>query len=73
MKVGDLVKVNDDIFRAGMPDHRVGLIVDKATDMCVKSLGASSQKDIVQILFLGQTKLLKFHTLFLEIVNDESR
>ena len=70
MKVGDLVKVNDDIFRAGMPDHRVGLIVEKAMGMCAKSLGASSQKDIVEILFLGQTRLLKFHTLFLKVVSE---
>jgi hypothetical protein len=70
MKVGDLVKVNDDIFRAGMPAHRIGLIVEKATGMCVKSLGTSSQKDIVQILFLGQTSLLKFHTFFLKVISE---
>ena len=70
MKVGDLVKVNGDIFRAGMPDHRVGLIVDKASGMCITELGASSQKDIVEILFLGQTRLLKFHTLFLKVINE---
>jgi hypothetical protein len=66
MKVGDLVKVDEGIFQAGMPEHRVGVIIEKGPELDIKSLGASEQNDIIHILLAGQT--LNFHKMFLEIV-----
>ena len=66
MKVGDLVKINEGIFHVGIPKHRVGVIIEKGPEMDVKSLGASKQDDIMNILLAGQT--LHFHKMFLEAV-----
>ncbi len=65
-KTGDLVRVKAGTHQEGMPDHRVGVIIEKAPDMRPKSLGASDPEDIVQILFLGQTQSFRFHVMFLE-------
>ena len=66
MEVGDLVKVNEGIFHVGIPEHRVGVIIEKGPEMDVKSLGASKQDDIMNILLAGQS--LQFHKMFLEAV-----
>jgi hypothetical protein len=66
MKVGDLVKVNEGIFQAGMPEQRVGVIIEKGPEMNMKSLGASKQDDIMNIFLAGQS--LQFHKMFLEAV-----
>ena len=70
-KAGDLVRVKESTHQAGMPDHRVGIIIEeapiiKATGGVDKVLGASHPQDIMQILFLGQTEPLNFHVMFLE-------
>jgi hypothetical protein len=57
---GDLVRVKEGTHQEGMPDHRVGVIIqenDKRHDYT---------PDIVQLLFLGQTEPLRFHVVFLE-------
>jgi len=69
MKVGDLVKVDEGIFHPGISDQRVGVIIEKAPAMNIKSLGASKPDDIMHILLAGQT--LNFHKMFLEIVSNE--
>jgi hypothetical protein len=66
MKVGDLVKVDEGIFHVGIPENRVGVIIEKGPEIDVKSLGASKQDDIMNILLAGQT--LQFHKMFLEAV-----
>jgi hypothetical protein len=66
MKVGDLVKVNEGIFQTGIPEQRVGVIIEKGPEMNMKSLGASKQDDILHILLAGQT--LNFHKMFLETI-----
>jgi len=65
-KPGDLVRIKDGTHQEGMPDHRVGIIIEKAPAMHPKSLGASDPEDIMQILFLGQTRSFRFHVMFLE-------
>ena len=65
-KPGDLVRIKDGTQQEGMPDHRVGIIIEKAPAMHPKSLGASDPEDIMQILFLGQARPLNFHVMFLE-------
>ena len=65
-KPGDLVRVKEGTHQEGMPDHRVGIIIEKAPDMRPKSLGASDPEDIMQSLFLGQTRSFRFHVMFLE-------
>ena len=66
MKVGDLVKINEGIFHAGIPEHCVGVIIEKGPEMDVNSLGASKQDDIMNIFLAGQS--LQFHKMFLEAV-----
>ena len=66
-KPGDLVRIKDGTHQEGMPDHRVGIIIEKAPDMHPKSLGDSDPEDIMQILFLGHGRqILRFHVMFLE-------
>ena len=70
-KAGDLVRVKEGTHDGGMPDHRVGIIIEeapiiKATGGVDKVLGESYPQDIMQILFLGQTEPLNFHVMFLE-------
>ena len=65
-KTGDLVRVKAGTHQEGMPDHRIAVIIEKAPDMHPKSLGASDPEDIMQILFLGQTRSFRFHVMFLE-------
>ncbi len=65
-KPGDLVRVKEGTHQDGMPDHRVGVIIEKASDMRRESLGASDPEDIMQVLFLGQTQPMRFHVMFLE-------
>ena len=65
-KPGDLVRVKEGTHQEGMPDHRVGIIIEKAPDMRPKTYGASAPEDIMQILFLGQTQSFRFHVMFLE-------
>ena len=70
-KAGDLVRVKESTHQAGMPDHRVAVIIEeapivKATGGVDKVLGDSCPEDIMQILFLGETEPLNFHVMFLE-------
>jgi len=65
-KPGDLVRVKEGTHQEGMPDHRVAVIIEEAPDMRAEALGASRPEDIVQVLFLGQTRPLNFHVMFLE-------
>ena len=65
-KAGDLVRVKEGTHQEGMPDHRVGIIIERSPDVRPKSLGANDPEDIMQILFLGQTEPLNFHVMFLE-------
>ena len=70
-KPGDLVRVKEGTHQAGMPDHRVAVIIEeapivKATGGVDKVLGDSCPEDIMQILFLGETEPLNFHVMFLE-------
>lgn len=78
MKVGDLVRVKEELHIASMPKHRLAIILEEApisvaTGGVDKILGASHPQDIRQILFLGQSEPLNFHVMFLERANNESR
>ena len=58
-KPGDLVKVKDGTHQDGMPDHRVGMVVE----------GGETSKSYTKaytIVFLGTDLHLKFHEMFLE-------
>ena len=58
-KPGDLVRVKDGTHQDGMPDHRVGMVVE---------VGATSNSytKAYTIIFLGTDLHLKFHEMFLE-------
>ena len=70
-KPGDLVRVKEGTHDGGIPDHRVGIIIEEAPIITNpggvdKVLGESYPQDIMQILFLGETQPLNFHVMFLE-------
>ena len=58
-KPGDLVKVKDGTHQDGMPDHRVGMVVEAGET-------SRSYTKAYTIVFLGTDLHLKFHEMFLE-------
>ena len=58
-KPGDLVKVKDGTHQEGMPDHRVGMVVEVGET-------SKSYTKAYTIVFLGTNLHLKFHEMFLE-------
>ena len=58
-KPGDLVKIKDGTHQAGMPDHRVGMILEEGDT-------SKSYSKAYVIVFLGTDIQLKFHEAFLE-------
>ena len=58
-KPGDLVRIKDGTHQDGIPDHRVGMIVED---------GHASERysGPYTIIFLGTDLTLKFHEMFLE-------
>mgnify|MGYP003660358552 CR=1 FL=1 len=66
MKIGDLVRVKDGTHEAGIPSHRMGLIIERGE-------ASGNYTEAYTVVFLGTNMQLKFHKMFLEIVNNESR
>ena len=62
-KPGDLVKIKDGTHQDGMPDHRLGMIIEFA-----EALG--NRTDSYTVVFLGTSFRLKFHEMFLELVYE---
>tara|TARA_R100000664_G_C2731971_1_gene122296 strand:+ start:783 stop:986 length:204 start_codon:yes stop_codon:yes gene_type:complete len=58
-KPGDLVRVKDGTHQDGMPDHRVGMVVEVGET-------SKSYTKAYTIVFLGTELHLKFHEMFLE-------
>ena len=58
-KPGDLVKVKDGTHQDGIPDHRVGMVVEVGET-------SKSYTKAYTIVFLGTDLHLKFHEMFLE-------
>jgi hypothetical protein len=59
-KTGDLVRVRPGVHQEGMPDHRLGMIVES------EGHDPRYLDQVYYILFLGTTKPIKFHNMFLE-------
>ena len=58
-KPGDLVKIKDGTHQDGIPDHRVGMVVEVGET-------SKSYTKAYTIVFLGTDLHLKFHEMFLE-------
>ena len=58
-KPGDLVRVKEGTHQAGMPDHRVAMVIEEGAT-------SKSYSKAYTILFLGTDVRLKFHEVFLE-------
>ena len=56
---GDLVRIKDGTHQDGMPDHRVGMVVEVGET-------SKSYTKAYTIIFLGTDLHLKFHEMFLE-------
>jgi len=59
-KPGDLVRVRSGVHQEGMPDHRVGMIIES------QGIDERYKDHVYQVLFLGTDQPLKFHNMFLE-------
>ena len=59
-KPGDLVRVRQGVHQDGMPDHRVGIIVES------QGIDERYQDHVYAVLFLGGESPIKFHNMFLE-------
>mgnify|MGYP001174604828 FL=1 len=57
---GDLVRVRSGVHQDGMPDHRVGMIVES------QGMDERYQDHVYYVLFLGGKNPIKFHNMFLE-------
>ena len=58
-KPGDLVRIKDGTHQDGMPDHRVGMIMEVGET-------SKSYTKAYTVVFLGTDIQLKFHEMFLE-------
>lgn len=58
-KPGDLVRIKDGTHQDGIPDHRVGMIVEAGET-------SKSYTKAFTVVFLGTDVRLKFHAMFLE-------
>ena len=58
-KPGDLVRIKDNTHQDGIPDHRVGMVVEVGET-------SKSYTKAYTIVFLGTDLHLKFHEMFLE-------
>jgi ribosomal protein L21E len=58
-KPGDLVKIKDGTHQDGMPDHRVGMIIEHGE-------ASGNYTEAYTVVFLGTDIQLKFHEMFLE-------
>jgi ribosomal protein L21E len=58
-KPGDLVRIKDGTHQDGMPDHRVGMIVEAGET-------SKSYTKAFTVVFVGTDIRLKFHAMFLE-------
>ena len=59
-KPGDLVRVRQGVHQDGIPDHRVGMIIES------QGVDERYQDHVYHVLFLGTDQPLKFHNMFLE-------
>ena len=58
-KTGDLVKIRDGTHAAEIPDHRVGMIIERGE-------ASGNYTQAYTVVFLGTDVHLKFHEMFLE-------
>ena len=58
-KAGDLVKIRDGTHAAEIPDHRVGMIIERGE-------ASGNYTEAYTVVFLGTDIHLKFHEMFLE-------
>ena len=62
-KPGDLVRIRDGTHEPQIPDHRVGMIIERTE-------GAGNWTEAYTVIFIGTDIHLKFHEMFLELKNE---
>tara|TARA_Y100001937_G_C7037252_1_gene292959 strand:+ start:217 stop:447 length:231 start_codon:yes stop_codon:yes gene_type:complete len=65
-KPGNLVRVKDSTHEQALPDHRLGLVMETVPEEIDES---RSYTAFYNVAFTGG-KILKFHEMFLELVED---
>jgi hypothetical protein len=58
-KPGDLVKIRDGTHATEIPEHRIGMIIERAE-------ASGNYTESYTVVFLGTDVHLKFHEMFLE-------
>ena len=58
-KPGDLVKIRDGTHATEIPDHRVGMVIERAE-------ASGNYTESYTVIFIGSNVQLKFHEMFLE-------
>ena len=58
-KTGDLVKIRDGTHATEIPDHRVGMIIERGE-------ASGNYTESYTVIFIGSNVQLKFHEMFLE-------
>ena len=63
-KYGDLVRVKSNTHAEQMPEHRTGIIVEHKN-------GDHSHTKFYNVLFVGSDVVMRFHEMFLELLNED--
>ena len=72
-KVGDFVRVKDGTHQAGMPVTRMGHVQGCANgSRLYNDKGVTVQQTDQYYIYMTNGTTLKFHEMFLELVEDES-
>ena len=66
-KPGNLVRVKEKTHQDGMPKHRTGLIMETVPEEIDES---RSYTAFYNVAFVGCGTVLKFHEMFLELVEE---
>ena len=66
-KPGNLVRVKESTHQDGMPKHRMGLIMETVPEEIDES---GSYTAFYNVAFVGCETMLKFHEMFLELVEE---
>ena len=66
-KPGNLVRVKEKTHQDGIPKHRMGLIMETVPEEIDESRAYTA---FYNVAFVGCETVLKFHEMFLELVED---
>ncbi|MHA2061112.1 MAG: hypothetical protein ACW963_02325 [Candidatus Sifarchaeia archaeon] len=69
-KPGMLVRIKDNTHQKNVPNHRIGLVMEAIPEEIDETKAYTS---FYNIAFVGTNVTLKFHEMFLEIVDEQNK